>query len=110
MLYNATLLRIDPPSPAEPGPPISVRCTICDPSAAQTEVMSSDATLASSASTAIMLYVRLDDLGPLAYPLVNGFVQVREDGQLEERYQVLQVSERIGTSLSHLEITVVPAP
>jgi hypothetical protein len=35
MLFNATLLRLDPPPGGSPGPLISARCVVTEPSAAQ---------------------------------------------------------------------------
>jgi hypothetical protein len=96
MLTNATLLRIDDPSP---GPDISVRCSINPPTQAELAI----AEAMGWAATGV-LYVPTSEAG-LGTDLAAGQVLVvQADGRPSRDWAVLGVVDRVGGLLSFFQV------
>ena len=100
MIYNATLLRIDPPPPGAAGPALSVRCAATSPTAEQAA-----ASAAMNWSATLVLILPMRDVaaagGP---PPVNRRAVFKLDGCPPVTYRITHVAERVGPGLSHLEL------
>ena len=105
MIYNATLLRVDPPAPGPSGTDVSVRCTLVGLSAEQARVNEAGGWGASS-----VLYVPLRHV-PSPRPVVGGAVLLRRDADAADTsWGVKQVVQRDGNTrtLDHMQIYVEP--
>src|SRR5688572_6309647 len=100
MIYNATLLRIDPPPPGDPGPTLSVRCAVTSPTAAQAAV---SAEMDWSATLVLIL-----PMGQVAAaggpPAVDRRAVFQLDGCPPATYRIAHVADRVGRGLSHVEL------
>ena len=99
MLMNATLLRIDDPPPAAPGPAISVRCSMGLPSGGE-----SAAVVAMGVNAEAVLYLSMDALGGAAIPAAGQRVTVQMDGCPSAVWNVVCAADRVGGTLSHLQL------
>lgn len=98
MINNATLLRIDPPSPGFPGPDLLIRCATALASAKQQELSDSR-----SWGTLLLLYVPLGRLPAGVVPQPGGFVLVRSDGAPASTYKIVG-AEIVSGPLGHWEV------
>ena len=104
MIYNATLVRLDPPAPGLPGPDVSVRCALAQLSAAQ-QALSEEAGW--GATSVAYLFAR--DV-PTPRPIVAGHALIRGDDQPDpQRFPIVQVIQRLGHTLSHMQVYLGPA-
>jgi hypothetical protein len=104
MIYNATLLRVDLPSPNPPGNSIEVRCALTPLSASQAELSA----LAGWGATCVV-YVPLRRV-PSPRPVATGHVLMRADGEDEEvLYAVKEVLQRNSPTLGHIQLYLAPA-
>ena len=104
MIYNATLLRIDPPPPGGPGPALAVRCAVVSPTADQAALI---AEMNWSATRVLLLPLnRVAAVGGV--PAVEQRAVFQIDGCPAATYRIAQVTDRVGPGLSHLEMFLAP--
>ena len=106
MIYNATLLRVDPPSPGSAGADVSVRCTLVGLSAEQARLNEIEGWGATS-----VIYVPLRH-APSPRPVVACVALLRRDADsADTSWNVKQVIQRDGNTrtLDHMQIYVAPA-
>src|SRR5687768_13268243 len=100
MIYNATLLRIDPPPPGNPGPALSIRCAVTAPTAEQAAL---SAAMGWSATLVLVLAMgRVAAAG--GPPPVNHRAVFQMDGCPPATYRIAHVADRVGRGLSHIEL------
>ena len=104
MLTNATLLRIDDPPPAAPGPAVAERCSVGLPGAGE-----SAAAGAMGMSAAAVLYLPMDAAGRVGAPAVGQHVTVTIDGCPASAWRVVYAADRVGAVLSHVQVFLEPA-
>ena len=95
MLMNATLLRIDDPPPASPGPAIAVRCSMGSPTASESGYIG-----AMGMAAARVIYVPMGGAAPTA----GQHLTVRPDGCPETTWAVVYVADHVGGVLTHLQV------
>ena len=99
MIYNATLLRLDPPAPGAPGPDVSVRCALAPLTARQAQARPEPGADATSVAYVPARMV------PTLPPTVGGHALIRPDGAAGPvLYPIVDVVERLGRTLSHVQI------
>jgi hypothetical protein len=103
MLYNAILLRIDPPSPAPAGDSISVRCALAAPTANELRWLQ-----AADLSASAVLYLPMTPQAP-ALLAANDRLLVRLDGQSLATYIAVHVSDRIGDAIRYRQVFLIAA-
>jgi hypothetical protein len=104
MLYNATLLRIDPPPPGGPGPALSIRCAVVSPSAEQAAVIAG----MNWAATRVLLLPMGRVAAAGGAPVVDQRAVFQPDGCPTATYRIAHVADRVGPGLSHLELFLAP--
>ena len=104
MLCNATLLRVDPPSPAPAGEPISVRCALAAPTANELRWLAAAGLTASA-----VLYLPMTPGAP-AIVAADDRLLVRLDGQLSTAYVAIHVSDRVGEAIRYRQIFLASPP
>lgn len=102
MIFNATLLRLDPPPPAPQGPGVLVRCAMT----AQT-IEQGRQTRDLGLTATHVAYVPLAK-APSPGPQVEGRALVRADGGVATLYRVVQVLEHAGKTLGHVQVHLAP--
>ena len=104
MVYNATLVRLDPPPPGLPGPDVAVRCALAQLSAAQQALSEEVGWGATSVA-----YIPAREV-PSPRPIVAGHALIRADDQTDpQRFPIVQVIQRLGHTLSHMQVYLGPA-
>ena len=102
MLFNATLLRVDPPPPGLPGPTVAVRCALTEPTVAQAREIRE-----MSWPVTVVAYVPLRTLPP-DRPATEGRVEVRPDGGAPTLYRVVWIVQRNARTLGHVQLYLAP--
>jgi hypothetical protein len=101
MIFNATLLRLDPPPPAAQGPAVLVRCALTTQTTEQGR-----RTRDLGLTATHVLYVPLAK-APAPAPVVDGRVLVRADGSsVSALYRIADVVEHAGRTLGHLQLSL----
>jgi hypothetical protein len=104
MIYNATLVRLDPPPPGLPGPDLEVPCALAQLSELQQRM--SDAGTWGATSVA---YLPAHDV-PSPGPITGGHARVRAEGDADAvSYPIVQVIQRLGHTLAHTQVYLGPA-
>ena len=99
MIYNATLLRLDPPPPGLPGADTDVRGAVAPLTALQAQVSSEE----HWGATAIF-YIPART-APSPGPIVGGYALLRADGAADAALRpIVQVIRRLGRTLSHTQV------
>ena len=104
MIYNATILRIDPPAPEPAGPDVAVRCALTPLSATQANT-SAD----SGWGATLVAYVPLSRV-PFPRPVADGQLLTRADGDAADVvYTIKHVLHRHSRTLGHIQLYLAPA-
>ncbi len=104
MIFNATLLRVDPPPPAPQGPAMLVRCALTTPTVVQAQEIQA---MNWSSSETLVAYLPLHAL-PAPWPEGEGRVQVQTDGGAATTFRIIRVVHREAATLGHLQLYLEP--
>lgn len=101
MIFNATLLRLDPPPPDPQGPDVLVRCALTTQTTEQYQ-----RTRDLGLTVTHVAYVPLA-LVPVPGPVVDGQALLRGDGSSASAlYGIVEVVEHAGRTLGHVQISL----
>jgi hypothetical protein len=104
LIYNATLVRLDPPAPGLPGPEVAVRCALAPLSSAQQRLSEEAGWGATSVA-----YLPARKV-PSPRPIVGGHALLQPDDDTDAlRFPIVQVIQRLGHTLSHMQVYLGPA-
>ena len=99
MIYNATLIRLDPPEPGAPGPDVNVRCATAPLTGRQVQ-----ASAAWEAPATSVVYVPTRTV-PSPGPAVGGQALLRVDGAADATlHPIVRIIERPGRTLGHVQV------
>jgi hypothetical protein len=104
MIFNASLLRVDPPAPGSPGPDVSVRCCLTPLTDVQDRLAQRRGWDAS-----FVVYLPARKV-PTPAPVEEGQVLLQRDGTTSSSlYHVVQVVPLTGRTFSYVQLFVAPA-
>jgi hypothetical protein len=99
MIYNATLLRLDPPGGDPAGADLSVRCAMTPLGVEQSRVSREEGW-----DAVVVLYIPMSRV-PSPRPVTNGAAVVRADGETGgTTYRISEVIQRLAHTLSHTQL------
>jgi hypothetical protein len=98
MLHNATLLRIDPPSPALAGGPLSIRCALTAPTANALRWLE-----AAEITASAVLYLP-PITGSPPNVATGDRVLIRLDGRSALEHEVVHILDRAGGAIRYTQV------
>ncbi len=105
MIFNATLLRLDPPGGGPLGADVSVRCAVTPPTTEQARI-----SVEAGWDAVAVAYIPLAEV-PSPRPVTEGSALMQADGESVTTYRIAQVFQRLGSeTLSHIQLFLSPTP
>ena len=101
MLHNATLLRIDPPSPAPAGEPLAIRCALTAPTANELRWLEAAYITASA-----VLYLPALTNNPPSVSTGDRLL-VRLDGRSAVQHEVVHILDRAGGAIRYTQVFLI---